>query len=104
MGPMSVLAVSVWCHDAQILPSKSRNFGALDTNKKKFTLYHFVSLIVNEPPATGKMNKRLFAGGQTCGIIIIQTVVLIFTHLCRGRISFSQPNPGKSSLTGSSQR
>ena len=44
IGPMSVLAVSVWCHVAQILPSKSRNFGAFDTGRKKFTLYHFVSL------------------------------------------------------------
>ena len=44
---MSVLAVSVWCRDAQILPSKSQNFGALDTDKKKFTLYHLASLIFN---------------------------------------------------------
>ena len=54
---MSVLAVSVWCRDAQILPSKSRNFGALGTDKKKFTLYHLASLIVNEPLAAREINK-----------------------------------------------
>ena len=47
LGWLSVgIGGSVWCHDAQILPSKSGNFGALDTDIKKNSLFTILPVIL----------------------------------------------------------